>query len=551
MSRKRRLPSEALVDLRRRLGSLPARSAERRSLIHETADLYGISEASIYRLLSDFGKPRSIRRADFGTPRVLPKDALERYCEIIAAAKVKTSNKKGHHLSTAEALRLLESYGFETPDGAVKAPAGVLHVTTVNRYLRRWGYDRNTLARPPPAVRFQAEHSNACWQFDLSPSDLKEIKPPPWVDQGRSGKQMMLYSVVDDRSGVAYMEYHEVYGEDVEAGLRFMFRAMSPKSVEGFPFQGIPEMIYTDNGPIARSHVFQQVMKYLGVTVRTHLPAGRDGRRPTARSKGKVERPFRTVKEMHETLYHFHEPQTEAEANAWLLNFLVRYNGMQHRAEEHSRMEDWLTHLPPSGLREMCSWERFCTFAREPERRKVGIDARVSVNGIPYEVDPSLAGETVILWWGIFDNALYVEQAEKPFGPYYPVGGPIELHRYRAFKKSRSEQRADRIEALAEQLKLPRAALDNRAGIPALAEVSPFTVAPFRDPDPYQEFTFPNRLAAKRAIADFLVKPLAKLSSEQLEQIEAIVNDTLDKKEVIERVKRLMQASEPGERHAK
>jgi len=27
-------------------------------------------------------------------------------------------------------------------------------------------------------------------------------------------------------------------------------------------------------------------------------------------------RPFRTVKEMHETLYHFHEPKDEEEANA-------------------------------------------------------------------------------------------------------------------------------------------------------------------------------------------------------------------------------------------
>jgi hypothetical protein len=40
-------------------------------------------------------------------------------------------------------------------------------------------------------------------------------------------------------------------------------------------------------------------------------------------SKGKVERPFRTVKEIHETLYHFHEPKDEEEANAWLINFLV------------------------------------------------------------------------------------------------------------------------------------------------------------------------------------------------------------------------------------
>jgi hypothetical protein len=75
-------------------------------------------------------------------------------------------------------------------------------------------------------------------------------------------------------------------------------------------------MLYMDNGPIARSHVFQQVMAYLDVEVKVHLPQGKDGRRPTARAKGKVERPFRTVKEMHETLYHFHEPKDEAEANA-------------------------------------------------------------------------------------------------------------------------------------------------------------------------------------------------------------------------------------------
>ena len=170
-------------------------------------------------------------------------------------------------------------------------------------------------------------------------------------------------------------------------------------------------MIYLDNGPVARSHVFQQVMRYLDIDVRAHLPQGKDGRRATARSKGKVERPFRTVKEMHETLYHFHEPKDEDEANAWLMNFLLRYNDMQHRSEPHSRMEDWLENLPSSGVRAACSWERFCTFAREPERRKVGSDTRVSVAGVNYEVDPDLAGETVMLWWGIFDNELYIGMA--------------------------------------------------------------------------------------------------------------------------------------------
>ena len=90
-------------------------------------------------------------------------------------------------------------------------------------------------------------------------------------------------------------------------------------------------------------------MAQLGVDVRTHMPRGSDGRRVTARSKGKVERPFRTVKEAHETLYHFHTPQNEAEANLWLRNYLVRYNAQPHRSEPHSRTEDWLSTLPRSG----------------------------------------------------------------------------------------------------------------------------------------------------------------------------------------------------------
>jgi hypothetical protein len=70
-------------------------------------------------------------------------------------------------------------------------------------------------------------------------------------------------------------------------------------------------------------------------------------------------------------------------------------------------MEDWLENLPPSGVRAVCSWERFCTFAREPERRKVGSDARVSVGGVNYEVDPDLSGETVVLVGHLRQRAVY------------------------------------------------------------------------------------------------------------------------------------------------
>jgi hypothetical protein len=251
--------------------------------------------------------------------------------------KLRTMNGKGRHLSTARAIEILEEYGVETPEGWVRLPPGLLSKATANRYLRQWGYDHERITRPPAAVRFQAEQSNALWHFDLSPSDLKQIECPPWVEPGRGAPTLMIYSVVDDRSGVVYQEYRCVYGEDVEAGLRFLFNAMAPKPEEdGSPFQGIPAAIYCDGGPIAKSGVFRRVMEHLGIAVLSHLPAGKDGRRPTARAKGKVERPFRTVKEAHETLYHFHKPETEAEANRWLRRFVAQYNTRQHRSEPHS-----------------------------------------------------------------------------------------------------------------------------------------------------------------------------------------------------------------------
>jgi hypothetical protein len=529
--RRKRPSDETLVALRGRLEELPARSPDRRALVESCADLHGVSADTVYRALRDQFRPRSLHRRDRGSPRRVTRREMERFCELIAAMKLRTTNLKGRHLSTGRAIELLVEPGIATPSGLVQVQPGLLTRSTVNRYLRAWGMDGTRLAQPPPAVRFQAEHSNDCWQFDLSPSDLKQLPAPLWVEEGRGPPTLMLFSTVDDRSGVAYQEYRCVYGEDVAAALRFLFNAMAPKDEAGLVLQGIPKMLYLDNGPVAKSGVFRRVMAHLGVEVRTHMPKDSDGRRVTTRSKGKVERPFRTVKEAHETLYHFHEPQNEAEANLWLRRYLVRYNAQPHRSENHSRTEDWLARLPAEGLRAMCAWDRFRTFARAPERRKVGVDARIQADGISYEVEPSLAGETVTLWWGLFDQELFVENQDRRFGPFGPVDGPIPLHRYRSFRKSATDERSDRIEALADKLGLPRAAHEG-PNSPAVPVVVPPSI-PFADPDPFRELRYSSVLAAKLAIADYLGRPLAKLSAEDRGYIDALLEETLDRRTVI------------------
>ena len=528
------VPAEALAGLRRHLAVLPPRHPERRALMASTCSLYAISRATLYRLLREGRRPRDAHRSDRGRPRLMSAAEIERWCEIVAALKARTTNKKGRCLSTARVLELLAEHGVETPAGLEQLPKGRLTASTLNRHMRRLGYDHARMTRQPPAVRFEAERSNDLWHFDLSPSDLKQLPVPSWVDAERAAAPtLMLFSVVDDRSGLAYLEYHCVHGEDVEAALRFLFAAMLPKPDSANPLQGIPARLYLDNGPIAKSGVFRRVMESLGIEAVPHMPAGSDGRRTTARAKGKVERPFRTVKEAHETLYHFHQPESEAEANRWLLRFVDSYNARDHRHEPHSRADDWLANLPGDGVRAMCRWERFCTFAREPERRSVGLDCRLTVAGVAYEVDPELAGETIVVWWGLFDQELFVEHGDDRYGPYDPIGGPVPLHRYRRHRKSRREVRAERVDALAAEIGLPRAALSGNADLVSAGRRQPPASRPFVDPDPFRTLTFANVIAAKLAIADALRLPLAKLEAGDLAFINDLVQRTLDREEVM------------------
>lgn len=147
MARKK-IPDDRLVDLEDRLGLLPVRSTERKRFIREFADLYGVSVNTVYRCLRERRRPKPLRRKDAGYPRHISKPEMEQYCQTIAALKVRTCNKKGHVLSTAEAIRLLE-FGVETPKGTIKAPKRLLTKSTINHYLKKWGYTLQALAVEP------------------------------------------------------------------------------------------------------------------------------------------------------------------------------------------------------------------------------------------------------------------------------------------------------------------------------------------------------------------------------------------------------------------
>ena len=137
--------------------------------------------------------------------------------------------------------------------------------------------------------------------------------------------------------------------------------------------------------------------------------------------------------------------------------------------------------------------------------------------GVAYEVDPELAGETVVVWWGLFDQELFVEHGENRYGPYDPIGGPVPLHRYRRHRKSRREARAERVDALAAEIGLPRAALSGNPDLVSAGRREPPASRPFVDPDPFRTLTFANVVAAKLAIDQTTVETVLSRRLDDLE----------------------------------
>ena len=62
-------------------------------------------------------------------------------------------------------------------------------------------------------------------------------------------------------------------------------------------------------------------------------------------------------------------------------------------------------------------------------------------------------------------------------------------------------------------------------------------VQPFEDHNPFQEVTFTTVIAAKLAIADYLARPLAKLTPEQMDYVDSVCSKTLNKQEVMKQVR--------------
>ncbi|MEI6096297.1 MAG: hypothetical protein WCR08_12715 [Gammaproteobacteria bacterium] len=514
------IPLEILYRLDEKLTNLPSNGKLRHALVQEVAECYQLSETTVYRQLKKLMlHPRErLVRKDKGHSRIIKDDDLHHYCQLIAAMKIRSMNGKKHMLSTARCIKFLEEDGIEIKGRVIKVEPNLLKISTVNNYLNHYLISPNDIFTEPTVNHFEASYSNQCWQLDITPSELHRFP----TQHANDPRRLMLYSVIDDKSGLSYSRYYLAEGEDTLTALDFLYHAFLKITGDQPELYGIPDFIYTDNASFVKSRLFVRVMAKLGIQILTHLPRGKGGRKTTARSKGKLERHNRTMKTMLEPRYRFELPQHLDQANSLLGPIAVEIANKKHRTQNLTRYQVWKTNLPVHADLSICSYEHYSLLLREPVERVVKSDATVQLNNIHYQLSSQFAGEEVLLLVSLDSTSIHIEYREQEYGPFFPVEAPTPFGEYDHHKKSEREQAADNVVDLSKHITLRLPAYENQNQ----TKQAPLNINTNLLPGYLKKYE--TALQAKLALAKHIEKPLSLLTTSQKQFIDTLTQQTLE-----------------------
>jgi transposase InsO family protein len=299
-------------------------------------------------------------RADRGQARALPAAVVE---ALLAA---KEDNPK---LS----VQLVIREARKSPDVPAELP---LPSSTVHRLLARHGLMDKPKEEPGERDRrrFAFAQAGELWMSDV-------MHGPSVVVGDRTKRKTYLIAFIDDATRVIP---HAAFAlsENTATFLPVLQRAIEKR--------GLPQRLYVDNGANYRSQHLALVCAKLSIALihaRPYRPQG----------KGKIERWFKTVRAQVLTRL---SPEDTASLAALNRRLAAWIEGEYHHTP----------HRGLGGLTPLEQWAQTAEGVRFPEpgldlqelflfeaKRKVQKDRTVSLNGVVYEVDAALVGETVTL----------------------------------------------------------------------------------------------------------------------------------------------------------
>ncbi|MCB9576617.1 MAG: DDE-type integrase/transposase/recombinase [Polyangiaceae bacterium] len=296
-------------------------------------------------------------RKDRGSARAIPQCVADVLCET-----------KDQHPDFSVALVIEHVSRFaRIPDDVVLAPS------TVHRLLARAGLMQKKPGEPTSndRRRFSFDQAGELWMSDVMHGPSVRI-------EGRQRKSYLLAMIDDATRIVPYASFAP--SESVAAFLPVFEQAIRRR--------GIPKRLYVDNGAAFRSRHLALVCAKLGVTLihaRPYTPQG----------KGKMERWFRTVRMSLLVQLGADDTKSIEALNRRLWAWIEgEYHQSPHRGLDGEAPADrWAARssdvrLADPGVADLFLFE---------QKRRVQSDRTVSLDGVVYEVDAVLVGDTVVL----------------------------------------------------------------------------------------------------------------------------------------------------------
>ena len=366
------------------------------AMVRKLAAAFGVSTSTIYRAAQRGGKKRA--RA----PRRPEYREWARMAALIARA------------SPERPLPLDLALEAGVQSGALPPEAAAMPIGTAYRIIRELGFTpRARRARrlfadyPMQAVQVDGSGSE-CLMAERALADgdfLLKLNTTPLPSGGYKNKplgperlRVWCYGLWDMATGYTLSRYAVAAGESSLDAMAFLCWALGAEHGDPrVPFHGVPDNLWTDQGPLFKSAASRELLERLGINLEAGAPYNKN-------RMGGVERSHRARWSRFESSLFAagRETWTLAALNARLLEFHIRENDLRFSrarvgGRNASRADAWtaLTNARPADnrLRKLPA-DPIATMAREA-RRWADANGVIRWGGVEYELPGDLCNQWV------------------------------------------------------------------------------------------------------------------------------------------------------------
>ena len=361
-----------------------ARHGERGAMVRRLAATYGVSASTIYRLAQVGGAKR---------PRAAQRPEYREWARIAVWI--------AHRAPAPMPLDLAVAAGVS--DGVLPPEAAAAPVATLARIART---ELGLAPARKRTHRLHAEYPMQAVQVDWSSSEHLVAERPegedwslrlhrrPWSAGGYKNKPLKahrmrvgVYALWDLCTGYTVARYAVERGESAFGAMEFVCWALALKDDPRLVLHGVPDDLWSDLGPFARSDAVRDLLERLDIALITGAPYAKE-------RMGGVERSHRTRWSRLERALFLRERQTLrlSELNTRLVEFTVAENAQRPSrtrvgGRTVSRAAAWvaLTNARPASNRLRALPPHPIETLARAARRKVDVNGLVRWGAVEYE----------------------------------------------------------------------------------------------------------------------------------------------------------------------